>query len=102
MIQAAKIISSGDTTGLIGAGVEVGLVFGALIYWFCEYHLLRHIIFAFEATSSGNPLGVSGNYDRLPFAPHFIFKDLITIFIFIIVLSVFVLFMPNILGDSEI
>ena len=47
MIQAAKIISSGDTTGLIGAGVEVGLVFGALIYWFCEYHLLKHIIFAF-------------------------------------------------------
>ena len=30
---------------------------------------------------SGNPLGVSGNYDRLPFAPYFIFKDLITIFI---------------------
>ena len=37
----------------------------------------------------------------LPFAPYFIFKDLITIFLFIIVLSIFVFFMPNILGDSE-
>ena len=26
---------------------------------------------------AGNPLGVSGNYDRLPFAPYFIFKYLI-------------------------
>ena len=39
---------------------------------------------------ASNPLGVSGNYDRLPFAPYFIFKDLVTIFIFILVLSVFV------------
>ena len=30
-----------------------------------------------------------------------LFKDLITIFIFIIVLSLFVFFMPNVLGDSE-
>ena len=50
---------------------------------------------------AGNPLGVSGLADRLAFAPYFLFKDLVTIFIFIIVLSVFVFFMPNILGDSE-
>jgi ubiquinol-cytochrome c reductase cytochrome b subunit len=37
----------------------------------------------------------------LPFAPYYIFKDLITIFIFIFVLSVFVFFMPNVLGDSD-
>ena len=62
---------------------------------------LMHLIALHDSAGSGNPLGVSGNYDRLPFAPYFIFKDLITIFIFIIVLSVFVFFMPNILGDSE-
>ena len=50
---------------------------------------------------ASNPLGVSGNYDRLPFAPYFLFKDLITIFIFIFGLSLFVFFMPNYLGDSE-
>lgn len=50
---------------------------------------------------AGNPLGVSGNYERIPFAPYYLFKDLITIFIFIFVLSLFVFFMPNMLGDSE-
>jgi len=60
-----------------------------------------HLIALHDSAGSGNPLGVSGNYDRLPFAPYFIFKDLITIFLFIIVLSVFVFFMPNVLGDSE-
>ena len=60
-----------------------------------------HLIALHDTAGSGNPLGVSGNYDRLPFAPYFIFKDLITIFLFIVVLSVFVFFMPNLLGDSE-
>ena len=62
---------------------------------------LMHLIAMHDTVGSSNPLGISGNYDRLPFAPYFIFKDLITIFIFFIVLSVFVFFMPNALGDSE-
>ena len=62
---------------------------------------LMHLIALHDSAGSGNPLGVSGNYDRLPFAPYFIFKDLITIFIFILILSMFVFFMPNLLGDSE-
>ena len=63
--------------------------------------VLMHMIVLHEKAGSGNPLGASANYDRLPFAPYFIFKDLITIFIFILVLSLFVFFMPNKLGDSE-
>lgn len=62
---------------------------------------LMHLIALHDSSGSGNPLGVSGNYDRLPFWPYFIFKDLITIFLFFIVLSIFVFFMPNVLGDSE-
>ena len=62
---------------------------------------LMHLIALHDSSGSGNPLGISGNYDRLPFAPYFLFKDLITIFIFFIVLSIFVFFMPNVLGDSE-
>lgn len=62
---------------------------------------IMHLIALHDSAGSGNPLGVSANYDRLPFAPYFIFKDLITIFLFILVLSVFVFFMPNLLGDSE-
>jgi ubiquinol-cytochrome c reductase cytochrome b subunit len=62
---------------------------------------LMHLIALHEVAGSSNPLGISGNYDRLPFAPYFIFKDLITIFMFIFVLSMFVFFMPNALGDSD-
>ena len=62
---------------------------------------LIHLIALHDRVGSGNPLGISGNYDRISFAPYFLFKDLITIFLFIIILSVFVLFMPNVLGDSE-
>lgn len=62
---------------------------------------LMHLIALHDTVGSSNPLGVSGNYDRLPFAPYYIFKDLITIFIFIFILSIFVFFMPNALGDSE-
>ena len=61
---------------------------------------LMHLIALHDSAGSGNPLGISGNYDRLPMAPYFLFKDLITIFLFIIVLSIFVFFMPNVLGDS--
>ena len=62
---------------------------------------LMHLIVLHDMAGSSNPLGISGNYDRLPFAPYFLFKDLITIFLFIFVLSIFVFFMPNVLGDSE-
>jgi len=62
---------------------------------------LMHLIVLHDTAGSGNPLGVSGNYERIPFAPYYIFKDLITIFAFIFVLSLFVFFMPNVLGDSE-
>lgn len=60
-----------------------------------------HLIVLHDTAGSSNPLGFSGNYDRITFAPYFLFKDLITIFIFIFVLSLFVFFMPNYLGDSE-
>ena len=62
---------------------------------------LMHLIALHDSSGSSNPLGVSANYDRLPFHPYYIFKALITIFLFIIVLSIFVFFMPNVLGDSE-
>jgi len=62
---------------------------------------LMHLISLHDSAGSGNPLGVSGNYDRVAFAPFFIFKDLITIFIFVAALCCFLFFMPNVLGDSE-
>ncbi|KMW03067.1 cytochrome b (mitochondrion) [Nannizzia gypsea CBS 118893] len=63
--------------------------------------VLMHLIALHDTVGSSNPLGISGNYDRLPFAPYFLFKDLVTIFLFMLVLSIFVFFMPNALGDCE-
>ena len=63
--------------------------------------VLMHLIALHDTAGSSNPLGISGNYDRVTFAPYFLFKDLITIFLFLFVLSIFVFFMPNVLGDSD-
>jgi ubiquinol-cytochrome c reductase cytochrome b subunit len=63
--------------------------------------VIMHLIALHDGAASNNPIGVLGNYDKIPFAPYFVFKDLITVFIFIFVLSLFVFFMPNALGDSE-
>lgn len=63
--------------------------------------VLMHLIALHDTAGSSNPLGISGNYDRITFAPYYLFKDLITIFIFIFVLSSFVFFAPNVLGDSD-
>jgi ubiquinol-cytochrome c reductase cytochrome b subunit len=63
--------------------------------------VIAHLIAVHETAGASNPLGVPGYYDRVPFAPYYLFKDLITIFIFIFALSAFVFFMPNVLGDSD-
>ena len=63
--------------------------------------VLMHLISLHEKAGSGNPLGIGNYYDRVTFSPYYTFKDLITIYIFIFVLSLFVCFMPNALGDSE-
>jgi len=60
-----------------------------------------HLIAVHETAGASNPLGVPGYYDRVPFAPYYLFKDLITIFMFMFGLSLFVFFMPNVLGDSD-
>jgi len=61
---------------------------------------LIHLIAIHDVAGSSNPLGLNGNFDRIPFAPYFLFKDLITIFILFIGISILVFFMPNVLGDS--
>ena len=50
---------------------------------------------------ASNPLGVTGNIDRLPFHPYFTFKDFVTVFLFLLALSIFVFYYPNVLGHSD-
>jgi len=56
---------------------------------------------AIHVHGSNNPNGVSSNADRYAMHPYFTLKDLVTIFLFFLILSVIVFFYPNLLGHSD-
>nr|SBT62688.1 Cob [Candida orthopsilosis]SBT62704.1 Cob [Candida orthopsilosis]SBT62720.1 Cob [Candida orthopsilosis]SBT62782.1 Cob [Candida orthopsilosis]SBT62798.1 Cob [Candida orthopsilosis] len=58
-------------------------------------------LMALHVNGSSNPLGITGNVDRLPMHPYFIFKDLVTVFVFLLVFSLFVFYSPNTLGHPD-
>jgi ubiquinol-cytochrome c reductase cytochrome b subunit len=62
--------------------------------------VVAHLI-ALHTHGSNNPNGVTGNGDRLAMHPYFVFKDLVTIFAFILILTVIVCWFPNALGHSD-
>jgi len=61
---------------------------------------VAHMI-ALHQHGSSNPLGVSSNADKIPMHPYYLFKDLVTIFLFFLILALFVFYMPNALGHSD-
>jgi len=61
---------------------------------------VAHLI-ALHEHGSSNPNGVTSNGDRYAMHPYFIFKDLVTILAFFLVLSIIVFFYPNLLGHSD-
>lgn len=62
--------------------------------------VIAHLM-ALHVHGSNNPNGVSANGDRYTMHPYFTFKDLVTIFLFFLALSVIVFFYPNLLGHSD-
>lgn len=50
---------------------------------------------------SNNPLGVDSSVDKITFFPYFYFKDLFSVFIFLVFFSIFAFFLPNTLGHSD-
>lgn len=62
--------------------------------------VVAHLI-ALHVHGSNNPNGISSGGDRYAMHPYFTFKDLVTIFLFFLVLSVIVFFYPNLLGHSD-
>ena len=58
-------------------------------------------LMALHVHGSSNPVGITGNIDRLPMHPYFIFKDLITVFVFLLIFSLFVFYSPNTLGHPD-
>jgi ubiquinol-cytochrome c reductase cytochrome b subunit len=61
---------------------------------------LAHVI-VLHVHGSNNPNGVTSNGDRFAMHPYYLFKDLVTILFFFLVLSIIVFFYPNLLGHSD-
>ena len=49
---------------------------------------------------SNNPNGIGSTSDRYSMHPYFTFKDLVTIFLFFLVLSIIVFYYPNLMGQK--
>jgi len=62
--------------------------------------VVAHLI-ALHTHGSNNPNGITGNPDRLAMHPYFMFKDAVTIFAFILALTIIVCWFPNLLGHSD-
>lgn len=58
-------------------------------------------LMALHVHGSSNPVGITGNLDRIPMHSYYLFKDLITVFVFILFFSLFVFFSPNTLGHAD-
>ena len=61
---------------------------------------VAHMI-ALHFHGSNNPNGLTSNGDRYAMYPYFVFKDLVTIFAFFLVLSIIVFFYPTLMGHSD-
>jgi quinol-cytochrome oxidoreductase complex cytochrome b subunit len=52
-------------------------------------------------SSSGNPLGISANLDKVSMYPYFIIKDFLSILLLLFLLFTFVFFFPNTMGHPD-
>jgi len=62
--------------------------------------IAMHLI-ALHEHGSSNPLGVSSNEDKIPLHPYYSFKDLVGVFLFLLILSVYLFYAPNRLGHPD-
>lgn len=58
-------------------------------------------LMALHINGSSNPIGITGNMDRIPMHSYFLFKDLITVFVFLFIFALFIFFSPDSLGHSD-
>jgi len=63
---------------------------------------LTHLVLLHQdGVGSGNPLGVDGTVDRVPFYPYFYVKDLFSFIVLMTVFGYFVFFAPNAMGHPD-
>nr|QTF76096.1 cytochrome b [Rhipiphorothrips cruentatus] len=75
-------------------------VFHFILPFLILIFVILHILFL-HSTGSSNPMGTSENLDKIPFHPFFTIKDLITIFIMMMMLFYLNTFSPYLLGDPD-
>jgi len=76
--------------------------------FFCIHYLLPFILIALSLIhlaflhqkGSGNPLGVNSSLDKVSMYPYFIYKDFLGLSAFILFVSLFLFYAPNLLGHS--
>lgn len=59
-----------------------------------------HILFLHER-GANNPLGISRDFDKVPFHPYFVYKDIIGFVVMFIGLVMLTLLAPYMLGDPD-
>ena len=59
-----------------------------------------HLLYL-HISGSSNPVGTTGNTDRTAFHPYFSFKDLVTVFLFLVLFAIILFFAPDKLGHSD-
>jgi len=59
-----------------------------------------HLLYL-HISGSSNPVGTTSNADRTAFHPYFSFKDLVTVYLFFLLFTVIVFYMPDKLGHSD-
>nr|WMV00294.1 cytochrome b [Kikihia cutora cumberi] len=59
-----------------------------------------HLLYL-HTTGSNNPLGVNSNNDKVPFHPYFSIKDIMSLFILMIIFFMLVMLEPYMLGDPD-
>lgn len=77
--------------------------------FFAFHFVLPFIILAFviihlitiHHSGSNNPLGITGNTDRISFSPYFVFKDTVTVLVYLVLVGYFVFYAPNAMGHSD-
>lgn len=60
--------------------------------------VVLHFI-ALHHNGSNNPLAISTNCDKISFHPYYSFKDIVGVFVFFLILSIFIFYIPNYLGQ---
>nr|AWU08553.1 cytochrome b [Capromys pilorides]AWU08555.1 cytochrome b [Capromys pilorides] len=62
--------------------------------------VMIHLLFLHE-TGSNNPSGLNSDSDKIPFHPYYTIKDILGLMMMILILSMLILFSPDLLGDPD-